>query len=218
MYVKLHMNENPITVRPDTKIGEAKAILQRNHFRHLPVVNEAFELCGMLTDRDIRSAFPSTVLDHTESMRELDQVNITPVSEIMSTDIFALGIYSTLDDALLLLDRERVGALPVLDEKKKVLGVFSIRDLLKAYNELFGVGEKGSALIALKSDGKPRPLSRIVHVLEENDIHFSRIVRTQKKRDGSGPETIYIRVNTFNIHAVHKALGLAGFTIESHYV
>jgi acetoin utilization protein AcuB len=214
MYVKLHMNENPITVGPEVSISEAREILQSHHFRHLPVVNQEGEILGMITDRDIRSAYPSTVLKLSESQRELEKVHVTPVAAIMSTDVVSLGRYSTLDDALLLLDRERVGALPVLDEQRRVIGVFSIRDLLRAYNQLFGVGEKGSALIALKADGAPRPLSRIIYILEENDIHFSRVVRTQGKEKVKGHETIYIRVNTFNIHAVHKALTQAGFDVE----
>ena len=207
------MNVNPVTVRPETSIVEARDILRSHHFRHLPVVNEEGQLLGMITDRDIRSAYPSTVLDQDESQRELENVHSTPLSEIMSSDVVSLGRYSTLDDALLLLDKKRVGALPVVDDENRVLGVFSIRDLLKAYNQLFGVGEKGSALIAVQSDGRPRPLSRIIDVLEEKDIHFSRVVRSKGKEDVEGHETIYIRVNTFNIHAVHRALSEAGFGI-----
>lgn len=208
------MSEKPVTVGPETSMAEAREILQSNHFRHLPVVNKEGTLLGMITDRDIRSAYPSTVLGKIESKLEFDKVHATPVADIMSRSVVSLDWYSTLDDALLLLDRERVGALPVIDAQKKVLGVFSIRDLLKAYNQLFGVGERGSALVAMKSDGGPRPLSRIVAVLEENDIHFSRVVRTKEMKENKGDETIYIRVNTINIHAVHKALNQAGFKVE----
>jgi len=215
MYVKKYMKENPMTVGPDTGIGEAGNILRANPFRHLPVVDSDGLLLGMITDRDIRSAYPSSVLDRQECEREQDKINVTPVSQIMSQDVVSLGGFSTLDDALLLLGRERVGALPVLDEHRKVTGIFSVRDLLSAYNELFGVGEKGSALITVRSDGKPRPLSRITHVLEDHDIHFSRVVRKKMAdHEESGHEMIYIRVNTFNIHAVHSALAEAGFPVQ----
>jgi acetoin utilization protein AcuB len=212
MYVELHMKKDPVTVDPQTTVEQARTMLQKHNFRHLPVVDDSGVLLGMVTDRDIRSAYPSSVLDQVEKDRVLEKLNITPVTDIMSTGVVSLSKFSTLDDALLMLDRERVGALPVLDEKRCVVGIFSIRDLLKAYNELFGVGEKGSALVAVKADGKPHPLTRIITVLESAGISFSRVVRKNETDAEKGHETIFIRVNTFNIHTVHNLLEKAGFT------
>ena len=217
MYISQHMKLDPVTVGPETSIAMAKELLESKHFRHLPVVDEQGCLMGMATDRDIRSAYPSTVAALNNLDTELEKINQTPVSEIMSCDVINLMDSSTLDDALLLFDRQKVGALPVLDEKRKVIGMFSIRDLIFAYKGLFGLGEKGSSLVAVKADGRPRPLSRVVHVLEDNDIHFSRIVRKKADEQRLHKDIIYIRVNTFNIHAVHHALQEAGFEIDHLY-
>jgi acetoin utilization protein AcuB len=211
MYVELHMKKDPITIDPQTTVDQARTKLQKNNFRHLPVVDDSGVLLGMVTDRDIRSAFPSTVMDQAEKERLLEKLNVTPVTDIMSSAVVSLSKFSTLDDALLILDRERVGALPVLDEKRCVVGIFSIRDLLKAYNELFGVGEKGSALVTVKADGKPHPLTRIITALESAGVSFSRVVRKNESDAEKGHETIFIRVNTFNVHAIHTLLEKAGF-------
>lgn len=213
MYVTNHMTTPPVTVMPDEIIVKVKGLIAENNFRHIPVVDENNVLLGMVTDRDIRSAYPSTVIADEHYADEVDEINNKPVREIMSRDVVALNKFSTLDDALILLDAKKVGAMPVVDSNNTVIGIFSIRDLLQAYRRIFGLGERGGALVAVKPDGKGRPLTRIAHIFEEHNIHFSRLVRA-KGRDDSDTETIYVRVNTMNIHAVHKALEEAGFTID----
>jgi acetoin utilization protein AcuB len=214
MYIATYMSKSPLTVRPETAIAEVKAIMGRKQFRHLPVVDENGRLLGMVTDRDIRSAYPSSVATDIQKKEEMLKINQSPVCEIMTWDVVYLAPYATLDDALILLDRQKVGALPVVDDTRTVVGIFSIRDLIRAYTDLFGLGERGSALVSVKDDGKPRPLTRIVQVLEEHDIHFSRVVRKKAEYHGAEPQSISIRVNTMNLRAVHQALEEAGFAID----
>lgn len=214
MYIAAYMKKPPVTVRPETTIAEVRALLSTKHFRHLPVVDENGRLLGMVTDRDIRSAYPSSVITVKQAQDEIVKVGQSPVCEIMSWDVVFLSPHATLDDALILLDRQKVGALPVVDENHKVVGIFSIRDLIQAYTILFGLGERGSALVGVKADGKARPLTRIVQVLEEHNIHFNRVVRRKDESPGASGETITIRVNTMNLHAVHRALEDAGFVID----
>lgn len=211
MYVRYYMTASPITVNPEVPIDEAKALLERHRFRHLPVVDGEGRLLGMVTDRDIRSAFPSTMLTVEEHQQILHRVRQIPVGDIMSANNMVLTTTSTLDDALLLFERKSVGALPVLDENGRVAGIMSFNDLLKAWRSLFGLGEKGSVLLAIEVSAEPRSLSKLVQVLEELNVPFTRLVRT----DGSGrePAMIYLRINTYNIRAVHKAIEKAGFTV-----
>lgn len=214
MYVTTYMKKSPMTVRTEETIAEVKAIMTAKQFRHLPVVDENGRLLGMVTDRDLRSAYPSSVSTGKQQEDELLKIGQSPVCEIMTWDVVYLSPYATLDDALILLDRQRVGALPVVDDQHTVIGIFSIRDLIRAYTTLFGLGERGSALVNVKDDGKPRPLTRIVHVLEEHDIHFSRVVRTKDQAHDSTRQIISIRVNTMNLRAVHQVLEEAGFTLD----
>nr|MBF0221729.1 CBS domain-containing protein [Desulfobulbaceae bacterium] len=213
MYVTNYMTTPAVTVLPDALMSRVRSLVKENHFRHIPIVDANNVLLGMITDRDIRSAYPSTAVHDDNYARELEKIDNTKVKEVMSRDVVALNEFSTLDDALILLDAKKVGAMPVLNSDGTVIGIFSIRDLLQAYRRIFGLGERGGALVAVKPDGKPRPLTRISHILEEHKIHFSRLVRS-KGKGNSDPETIYVRVNTMNIRAVHVALEEAGFTIE----
>jgi acetoin utilization protein AcuB len=151
------------------------------------------------------------VLTGEERRHELERVSRTPVSKIMSTDLVNLLPYSTIDDALLLMEKKRVGAIPVLDENGVVVGIFSMRDLIRAYRIIFGLAEKGSSLITIKDDGRPDVLARIVKVLEQKKISFTRLCRSKMTEDEKSPGIVYIRVQTYNISAVHSILIDAGF-------
>ena len=212
MFIARYMTTPPLTIPPEMTIPAARELLQSRHFRHLPVVDGTGKLIGMITDRDLRSAYPSSVLSGETIKTCLAELDKTPVSAIMTRSFFTVSPSSTLDDALILLDRERVGALPVLDEAGKVVGIFSIRDLIKAYRTLFGLGERGSAMIVVEDDGNPKPLTRISRVLEEHRIRFTRLIRKDKD-DALDKATIYLRVNTYNLSAVRNALKEAGFNV-----
>jgi acetoin utilization protein AcuB len=213
MYILRHMTPAPLTVEPDVLIPEALEILRSNRFRHLPVIDKDWHLVGMVTDRDIRSAYPSSVLSGENRRNELEQLSKTPVSEIMSTDLVNLLPHSTIDDALLLLEKKRVGAIPVLDEKGVIVGIFSVRDLMRAYSRIFGLAEKGGSLVTIKDDGEPNVLARIVNTLEQKGIPLTRLSRTKVTEDEKSLGIVYVRVQTYNISAVHSVLASAGFEL-----
>ncbi|MEA3469495.1 MAG: CBS domain-containing protein [Thermodesulfobacteriota bacterium] len=210
MYIFRHMTPDPITVSPDMLLPEARALLNDYHFRHLPVVDAQGTLVGMLTDRDLRSAYPSSVISDSERRLVYERVEQTSVSEIMTTECVSVEADSTLDDALFLFDRDQLGALPVLEDGRLV-GIFSNRDLNAAYKTLFGVGEKGAVLIGIMDDGSTSIMTRVVTLLEREGIPFTRVLRIHDKREG---DTIYLRINTFKIAAVLGLLDEGGFTIK----
>ncbi|NDY43276.1 CBS domain-containing protein [Dissulfurirhabdus thermomarina] len=210
MYVADHMTRDPVAVGPDLSIAEARSILASRDFRHLPVVEAGGRLVGVVTDRDLRSAYPSTVLPEDRRRAALAEVERTPVRRVMSPDPAVLSPLSTLDDALVLLDRLRVGALPVVEIGGRLVGILSIRDLIRAYGRLFGLGEKGGALVAVRDTGEADLLTRIVHVLEREGVSFTRLVRPGPE---AGRGRVYVRVRTLNLRAVHAALAAAGLEV-----
>jgi len=210
MYIVEHMVRQPVRINPQTTVAVARELLRSHNIRHLPVVDDKGHLLGMITDRDLRSASPSSVLDEAEQDAEMKRLANTPIEKIMGRRRFFLTPQCTLDDALLLLSREKIGALPVVDETKYVLGIFSIRDLIRAYTKLYGIGELGSIMLALQHDDVPKPLSRLTQVLEEHGIRFSRLICSAAAEKGCG-EIIYLRVHTYNINAVLLILRKAGF-------
>ncbi len=213
MFVTGYMTKRPVTVSPETLIPEARQILKEKGFRHLPVTSSEGKLLGMVTDRDIRSAYPSSVLDEKERVRILEKVSRSPVGSIMSTDLSSLNLNSTLDDALILLEKQNVGALPVVDDDHVVIGIFSVRDLMGAYGELFGLYEKGSSLISIIEE-RQGAMNRAIKVLEAASIPFTRVIRTLHPLDDDRLHpVIHMRVQTMNLPSVKKALSEAGLKV-----
>lgn len=211
MFIADYMTADPLTITADTLVVQARRLLDDNHFRHLPVVDKSKKLIGVVTDRDIRSAYPSTALDDETREHIFATVEKTTVSEIMSSNCSCVGIEASLDDALMVFDRDKVGALPVVTEDDMVIGIFSMRDLTAAYKKLFGSAEAGSSLIAVLDETKNQnSLSRIATLLEENDIHCTRLIKIGQE---SGFDRIYMRVDSFKIGNVHKHLQDSGFTL-----
>jgi acetoin utilization protein AcuB len=170
----------------------------------------------MVSDRDLRSAFPSTALSPTMRQNQLERLGQVRVESIMSRPPIALPRDATLDDALLLFDRHSIGALPVVDHDGRLVGIITVRDVLGAYRRLFGIGGAGSSLIEVLDDGKPNLMSRIAVALDACEIRYTRLVRAGKADEpGGGPGTVYVRVQTYNIHAVHESLRAAGLETAS---
>jgi len=112
MFVYYYMTPDPLTIHSELPVARASALLHDRPFRHLPVVDGAGVLQGMVTDRDLRSACPSTMLKEEERQEIFDRMGSLPVSSIMSREFVSLEVTSTLDDALLRFKSCSIGALP----------------------------------------------------------------------------------------------------------
>jgi len=210
MYICEHMTPDPITISSEVFLPEARQLLNECYFRHLPVVDEKRRLIGIITDRDLRSAYPSSVTSKSERMLIYGKVEKTKVADIMTTTCSTLGLDATLDDALLIFDRDKVGGIPVVSEEAVVVGMFSVRDLTAAYRKLFGVEEKGSLLVGIEDDGRENIMSEIVILLEQNFIPLTRLIRMgNREEDGK----IYMRINTQKPKKILNLLKKNGFEL-----
>ena len=211
MYIVASMTADPMCLHPEMSLLQVRDLISGKNFRHFPVTDADGHLVGMVSDRDLRSAFPSTVLSPLLRLDQLTRLAQVSVESIMSRSPITLPLEATLDDALLLFDRHNVGALPVVDHDQKLVGIITVRDVLAAYRRLFGIGVAGSSLVEIRDDGQPHLMSRIAAALECGGIDCPRLIRTETATGpGCAPGTVYARVQTYNIHAVHDALRAAG--------
>lgn len=216
MYIAATMTASPLCLRPEMTLLQVRELLSGKMFRHFPVTDAAGRIVGMVSDRDLRSAFPSTALNPAARREQLERLGLVRVDAIMSRQPICLPRDATLDDALLLFDRHSIGALPVVDHDQGLLGIITVRDVLGAYRRLFGIGGAGSSQIEVPDDGRPGLLSRVAAALEGSGIACTRIVRAggaESANDGRG--SVFARVQTYNIHAVHEALHAAGLETVS---
>jgi len=176
MFISKFMTKDVVTLGRDSDIAEAKQLMIRYRIRHIPVTRPDRTLIGIVSDRDIRSAMPSKFF-HDQGIEEMETDRLTGVlvQEIMTKDPVSVSLSSTLQDALLLIEKTRVGAFPVVDEHLKVMGIISDRDLLNAFIHVLGIKEPG-ALLGIVVDENIEEMERIIHALISENITFGSIL------------------------------------------
>jgi CBS domain-containing protein/predicted CoA-binding protein len=129
--VKERMSKNPEMVKPDDGLKDAIWKMERGHFRHLPVVDDAGKLVGMLTDRDIRLIRPSLALVGKEDA--MVQLWSIAVQQAAVFDPISVKPETTLKEAAELMLRWHVGGLPVVEDEERLVGIITYTDLLREF-------------------------------------------------------------------------------------
>ena len=211
MFISKFMTKDVVTLGRESDIVEAKKLMVRYRIRHLPVTRSDSTLIGIVSDRDIRSAMPSKYFhDHLDEEVETKRLTGVLVQEIMTKDPVSVSLSSTLQDALLLIEKARVGAFPVVDENLKVVGIVSDRDLLNAFINVLGIKEPG-ALLGIVVDDKIEEMERIIHALITENINFGSIL---VYRDWSpGKRAVFPYLFTKNVANLKQKLGDMGYDI-----
>ena len=126
MFVSKSMTQKVITIDENATLFDAKEKMTTNGIRHLPVVDEERVLIGIVTDRDIRSAMPSEALSDIGSTEVRESVSALKAKNFMTRKPITISPTHTIQDALLLIQKIRVGALPVVDHRGKLTeGIYS---------------------------------------------------------------------------------------------
>jgi len=210
MFVDKSMTRKVIAVSPDTVVLEARETMTENGIRHLPVVDSEDRLLGIVTDRDVRSAMPSVLLDGADSKEVRKRLARVTVREIMTPDPMTIPPQYTIQDALLLIQKTRVGAFPVVDETGRLTGIVSIRDLVRAFINVLGIGEPGM-LIGVLVEDKVGQLKRIVDAITEEKISFGSVLVARYWEEGKRAVFPYLLTN--NAIRVKKKLQDLGYTL-----
>jgi CBS domain-containing protein len=124
------MHPRPAAVAPETMLFGALAVMRDRQVRHLPVVDAARKVVGVISDRDIReeAGDPRAALLDGRTAERLRNI---PVSEVMSTPPWTVTESASLFSVAAQLIERRVGALPVVDEDQKLVGIISYVDLIR---------------------------------------------------------------------------------------
>jgi acetoin utilization protein AcuB len=210
MFVSKSMTRKVVTVDQEANIFDAQKLLAENQIRHLPVVDKNDRVIGIVTDRDIRSAWPYDFLK--ESYRETDKEKLSKIKikDIMTINPITLSLTSTIQDALLLIQEKKVGALPVVDEEGKLKGILSVRDLLRAFINVLGIGEPGTLLCILVEE-KVGQLKKIVDAITEENISFGSVLVARYWDENK--RAVFPYLLTQNVARVKTKLTNLGYTL-----
>src|SRR5687768_11215773 len=125
--VSAWMTESVLAVETFDSIAIARQLVAKHRVNQLPVKdNDNF--VGIVTDRDIRDAYPtSLMIDRTEELdRFADKVT---VGVVMTHDVLIVRPETSLMTALALFRPHRIGSLPVM-KHKNLVGIITRSDIL----------------------------------------------------------------------------------------
>jgi IMP dehydrogenase len=107
---------DPIYLSPNHTVRDALELMERYHISGVPITDEAGYLVGILTNRDIRF---ETNFDR-------------PIHEVMTSEnLITAPVGTSLEEAEKILQKHKIEKLPIVDERGKLRGLITIKDLLK---------------------------------------------------------------------------------------
>ena len=117
----------PVTVPPGTSLAECVRAIQRSGTGDSVFVCDATgRLVGVLTERDIFGRIVGGQVD-------LQQ----PVETLMTTEPRTLDLDQTIRDAIVLMETGRYRNVPVVDERRHLVGVVRQSDIIRYLAESF---------------------------------------------------------------------------------
>jgi acetoin utilization protein AcuB len=132
--VRDFMTKDPLTLKDDDLLRQAVEIAMVRRMRHIPVLDAKGRLVGIVTDRDVQKTLPSPLSAAAPEEYEA-LLETTPLARIMTRDVITVGADDLAAEAVETLLAEKIDGLPVL-ENDRVVGIFTVRDALRAYLEL----------------------------------------------------------------------------------
>ncbi|MCI0706366.1 MAG: IMP dehydrogenase [Ignavibacteriae bacterium] len=109
------MIQDPVTLTPEKKVGEALSVMKKYSISGIPIVKED-KLVGILTNRDLRFV-PNLNLE---------------ISQVMTNgSLITASVGTTLDEAEAILQKNRIEKLPIVDKSGKLRGLITFKDIQK---------------------------------------------------------------------------------------
>lgn len=168
------MVADPVTVRPESPLRDALALMHNHGFSGLPVVDQNRPV-GILTSRDVRFE------------TDLDQ----KVSDVMTASPITVPEGVSLDDARRLLHKHRIEKLLVISDSGELLGLITVKDITQAEsNPNANRDERGRLRVGAAVGTSADTMERLEALVEQGvDVvvvdtahgHSSRVLETIRK-------------------------------------
>jgi CBS domain-containing protein len=138
------MTLNVITVTTETSVQELATLLSFNNISGAPVVDNAGNLLGVVTENDLidqakKLHIPTVItildsvfyLENPDRMeKEMKKIAGTTVLDIYSSDIITVNEDTSLDEIATIMAEKNIHTLPVVRETK-LIGVIGKKDIIK---------------------------------------------------------------------------------------
>lgn len=124
------MTSKLVTLFREQTLPLADELMKLKNIRHIPVVDEAGHLVGLVTHRDILRARISNLSGLDDDEIAARQTEIV-VADIMNVDIWTVAPNTLASTAGKVLLDHRFGCLPVVDDNRLLVGILTEADFLR---------------------------------------------------------------------------------------
>ncbi|MCL6265254.1 IMP dehydrogenase [Flagellimonas myxillae] len=107
---------DPVTLPLESVVLDAKANMKEHSIGGIPIVDDNKKLLGIVTNRDLR----------------FEKNNQRPISEVMTSEnLVTVGEGTSLTEAEVILQKNKIEKLPVVDGNNVLVGLITFRDITK---------------------------------------------------------------------------------------
>ncbi len=206
MFVAKRMTPNPITVETDTSVMDAADLMHAKKIRRLPVIDNG-KLVGIVTDRDLREVGPSPAT--SLSVHELNYLLAKmKISDVMTKSVLTVSVDATIEEAALLMYKNKIGAVVAIDQAGKVVGIITETDIFKLFVDLMGL-PSGMTRITLDVTDRVGVLSEITAIFRDENINIKSL--TTFSTDGKAE--LVIRADVADPTDLVEALKAKGYPV-----
>jgi len=153
--VKDIMTEQVVCLGTDDNLAAAMEAMKNGKFRHVPILDEEGAMVGILSDRDVLRYLPfigGQRLPGTGEFRSsLFHVDMRdpslslPITSIMTRNVTHIRPDCSFYDAVKMLHELKISCLPVVDEEKKLRGIVTVTNVMRALLRAYELNEKSGA-------------------------------------------------------------------------
>jgi acetoin utilization protein AcuB len=215
MFVKDWMQKKVVTVGEDDPVLDAVHLMKEHNIRQLPVV-KGDRLAGIITEKDVKEFSPSRAssLDIYEMHNILAKAT---VKEAMSANVVSVHPENPIERAALILRDKRFGALPVVDDDQKLVGIITTVDVFDVFVEAMGMRTPGSR-ISIEVEDRPGAIADMTRIIKSFGINIISLATFYLKGENRVLRDVVYRVacdDPSKIASAVEALKQENFNITS---
>ena len=186
-------------LRPSDTVEHALGLLMELRVRHLPVVDEAQQLVGMVSEERLLDAFDPEV-----EIRLL--IGPCPLSARPDHHVFEVTKVMVEHD---------LTTLPVAESGGHYRGLVKRHDIFDQFARMLSTQESG-AILALEEEPRDYSLSRLVHTIEQNDVKVLSIA-TESSDRAESPIRVTLKLNVTDASRVRHMLEHYGYHVVASF-
>ena len=210
MLVRDRMTPNPLTITTETSLKEALELVRSKPFRHLPVLDEDGKLAGIVTEKSLVYASPTSA--SSLSVFEVDYIlSRTLIGQIIQGEVITVKPTLPIEEAARVMVDHRIGCLPVV-EGDELVGIISDTDIFRVLVEGLGGGHPSLRITVIIPE-KVGSLARVTRCIADKgaNIHSMGMFWGERPED----RVVALRLEKIDWGTALQALEEAGFQVTS---